>query len=102
MERGKNNMKLTKKLKNLSKLIKNNLSLYRNVMKDTRTPLIAKLLLFLAIGYLLMPFDLIPDSIPVLGQIDDIIIVPLLFYFAIKLIPKNIIDEYRNIVYGFN
>ena len=71
-------------------------------MKDPRTPLIPKLLLFLALGYLLMPFDLIPDFIPVIGQIDDIIIVPLLFYLAIKFIPKDIIDKYRDMEYGLN
>jgi len=95
-------MKLISKLKNISKLIKKEISLYTQVMKEPRTPLLPKFLLFLAIGYLLMPFDLIPDFIPVLGQIDDIIIVPLIFYLAIKFIPKDIVDKYRNIEYGYN
>jgi uncharacterized membrane protein YkvA (DUF1232 family) len=83
------------KLKSFSKNIKKELTLYRLVLKDKRTPLTAKLLLGAAIGYLLLPFDLIPDFIPVLGQLDDIIIVPLLVYFALKIIPPYIIEEYK-------
>jgi uncharacterized membrane protein YkvA (DUF1232 family) len=64
-------------------------------MKDSRTPLVSKILLSLAIGYLLLPFDLIPDFIPIFGQIDDIIIVPLLIYIALKLIPKELIEEHK-------
>ena len=55
----------------------------------------AKFLLWLAIGYVLLPFDLIPDFIPVLGQLDDILIVPGLIYLALKMIPKDIITECR-------
>jgi len=43
----------------------------------------------------LLPFDLIPDFIPVLGQLDDILIVPGLIYLALKMIPKDIITECR-------
>jgi len=64
-------------------------------MKDHRTPLMPKILLALAIGYILLPFDIIPDFIPVLGQLDDIIIVSLLIYIALKLIPKELIEEYK-------
>ena len=71
------------------------LELYQRVLKDSRTPRLAKLFLGLAIGYLLLPFVLIPDFIPVLGQLDDILIVPVLFYLALRLIPKDLIDEHR-------
>ncbi len=90
-------MKWTDKLKSFSKTLKKEIAVYKCVLKDRRTPILAKILLALAIGYLLMPFDIIPDFIPVLGQIDDIIIVPLLFYGAIKLIPKYIIEECKMI-----
>lgn len=83
------------KLKSFSKKIKKELTLYRLVLKDKRTPLTAKLLLGAAIGYILLPFDFIPDFIPVIGQLDDLIIVPLLVYLALKIIPGEIICEYK-------
>jgi uncharacterized membrane protein YkvA (DUF1232 family) len=83
------------KLKSFSKSIKKELLLYRLVLKDKRTPLTAKLLLGAAIGYLLLPFDLIPDFIPGIGQLDDLIIVPPLVYLALKIIPEQIICEYK-------
>lgn len=86
---------IIKKLKILSQSLKKQLKLYRLVLKDKRTPLIAKLLLGSAIGYLLLPFDIIPDFIPVIGQLDDLVIVPLLVLLALKFIPKYIIEEYK-------
>jgi uncharacterized membrane protein YkvA (DUF1232 family) len=90
--------KLTGKLKAFTKTVKREVSIYKRVMQDERVPFTAKILLWLAVGYLLLPFDIIPDFIPVLGQLDDIIIVPALIYFALKLIPVGIIDEYRSII----
>lgn len=52
-------------------------------------------MLGLAIGYLLLPFDLIPDFIPVIGYLDDAVIVPGLIYLALKMIPNEIILECR-------
>ena len=42
-----------------------------------------------------MPFDLIPDFIPVIGQLDDVVIVPLLVYVALKMIPELVMSECR-------
>jgi uncharacterized membrane protein YkvA (DUF1232 family) len=84
-----------KTLKQFGKTLKRELELYQRVLKDSRTPRLAKIFLGLAVGYLLLPFDLIPDFIPVLGQLDDVLIVPGLFYLALKLIPKTLIDEHR-------
>lgn len=72
------------------------ISVYRLVLKDKRTPLPAKIFLGLAIAYLLSPIDIIPDFIPIIGQLDDLIIVPSLVVIALKMIPKNIVEEYRN------
>jgi uncharacterized membrane protein YkvA (DUF1232 family) len=65
------------------------------VLRHPQTPLGGKVLLGLAIGYLLLPFDLIPDFIPVIGHLDDVIIVPGLIYLALKMIPNEIILECR-------
>lgn len=64
-------------------------------LRHARTPRMAKFLLWLAIGYVLLPFDLIPDFIPVLGQLDDVLIVPGLVYLALKMIPQEVIGECR-------
>ncbi len=63
--------------------------------KDPRVPWYAKVIMALTIGYAISPIDLIPDFIPVLGQLDDLIIVPAGIALAIKMIPKNVMEEYR-------
>jgi uncharacterized membrane protein YkvA (DUF1232 family) len=83
------------KLKSLTKHLKQEFAVYRLVLKHPQTPLIAKVFLGLAVGYLLLPFDLIPDFIPVLGQLDDVVIIPLLVYIALLFIPKDIIQSCR-------
>jgi uncharacterized membrane protein YkvA (DUF1232 family) len=80
----------------VSREVKREIDLWRLVLRDPRTPLLAKLLLGAAVGYLLLPFDLIPDFIPVLGQLDDILIVPGLVLLARRLIPDKVIEEYRD------
>ncbi|MDR2535450.1 MAG: DUF1232 domain-containing protein [Treponema sp.] len=52
-------------------------------------------MILITIGYALSPIDLIPDFIPVLGYLDDLIIVPFLIYVSLQLIPKTIMDECR-------
>ncbi len=83
------------KLKSVGMKFKTDLKVYRLVLKDSRTPVLAKVLLGAAVGYFLMPFDLIPDFLPIIGQLDDVIIVPGLVYLALKLIPKELIEECR-------
>lgn len=61
-------------------------------MKRKETPIAAKIVAGITVGYALSPIDIIPDFIPVLGYLDDLIILPLLAALAIKLIPKEIMD----------
>lgn len=75
--------------------IKTELTYYRALTKDKRTPLIAKWLIAAAVAYLLMPFDLIPDFIPILGQLDDLIIVPSLVWLGLRCIPLTLKQEIR-------
>ncbi len=72
---------------------KKELKTYQLVLKDPRTPKSAKILLGFAIGYLLSPIDLIPDFIPIIGHLDDLVIVPLLITIAVRLIPKQVLEE---------
>jgi uncharacterized membrane protein YkvA (DUF1232 family) len=75
--------------------LKTEFAVYRLVLRHPGTPLLAKGLLGMAVGYVLLPFDLIPDFIPVIGHLDDLVIVPALVYLAIKLIPDVVISECR-------
>lgn len=86
---------MLEKLKALAKQLKQEFEVYRLVLKHPQTPWIAKVFLGLAVGYLLLPFDLIPDFIPVVGQLDEVVIIPLLLYLALLFIPKEIIQTCR-------
>jgi uncharacterized membrane protein YkvA (DUF1232 family) len=63
--------------------------------KDPRTPWYAKAVAVLVVGYALSPFDIIPDFIPVLGLIDEMVILPAGYWLVVKLIPPNIMQEAR-------
>jgi uncharacterized membrane protein YkvA (DUF1232 family) len=63
--------------------------------RDPRLPWTVKLLAIAVAGYALSPIDLIPDFIPVLGVLDDLIIVPLGIWLVIALIPEGLMREYR-------
>jgi len=79
----------------IAKRLKNELLLYREVLRHPQTPWLAKALLWLAVAYLMLPFDLIPDFLPVIGHLDDLIIVPGLIFLAFKLIPAQVVSECR-------
>ena len=86
---------MIEKLKSLAKQIKQEFEVYRLVLKHPETPFLAKIFLGLAVGYLLMPFDLIPDFIPIIGQLDEVVVIPILLYLALLFIPKHIIQSCR-------
>jgi uncharacterized membrane protein YkvA (DUF1232 family) len=81
--------------KKMARLFKRELIIYQRVLKDERTPTRAKVFLALAVGYLCMPFDLIPDFVPVVGHLDDAIIIPALVFVALRSVPREIVSEHR-------
>lgn len=88
-------MGLRDKLSQIAAQLKAEFDFYKRLHQHPQTPILAKALLWLAIGYLLMPFDLIPDFLPVIGQLDELVIIPLLLYLALKLTPPDIIAACR-------
>jgi uncharacterized membrane protein YkvA (DUF1232 family) len=73
--------------------LKNKIAILYLVYKHKDTPIAAKIIIGITLGYALSPIDLIPDFIPILGYLDDIIILPLLILISVSLVPKNIILE---------
>jgi uncharacterized membrane protein YkvA (DUF1232 family) len=88
-------MDISDKLKQIASKLKAEFDFYRRLQKHPQTPVLAKFCLWLAIGYLLMPFDLIPDFLPVIGQLDELVIIPLLIYCALKLTPDDVMRACR-------
>jgi uncharacterized membrane protein YkvA (DUF1232 family) len=80
--------------KDIARLFKRELIVYQRVLKDERTPARAKIFLGLAIAYLCMPFDLIPDFIPRIGYLDDAVILPALVFAALRFVPRELVSEH--------
>lgn len=74
-------------IKQQAKKLKSNIPAIFLALKEKDTPLIAKIIAGVTVGYALSPIDLIPDFIPVLGYLDDVILLPALVALTIKLIP---------------
>lgn len=64
-------------------------------LRDKRTPIIAKVIAAITVGYALSPVDLIPDFVPVLGYLDDVILLPALIALTIRLIPAEVFEQCR-------
>lgn len=82
-------------LKEKAKKLKTDIPAVFIALKKKETPFPAKILAILTVGYALSPVDLIPDFIPVLGYLDDLIILPVLVALTIKLIPKDVFASCR-------
>jgi uncharacterized membrane protein YkvA (DUF1232 family) len=67
--------------------------LFKRLLKDPRVPRRAKATLALVIPYLAMPFDLIPDFIPVLGQLDDALLVTVVFGYVARSAGREVVEE---------
>jgi uncharacterized membrane protein YkvA (DUF1232 family) len=88
---------MTGKLKAWARTIKRDVDVHAVYLaaRDPRVPWYAKALAFCVAGYALSPIDLIPDFVPILGYLDDVVIVPLGILAVVKLIPSNIMAEHR-------
>ncbi|WP_144186772.1 YkvA family protein [Elioraea rosea] len=75
--------------------LKRDVAALARAARDPRTPLPAKLLALAIVAYALSPLDLIPDVIPVLGMLDDLILLPLGLWLVLRLIPREVIAEHR-------
>jgi uncharacterized membrane protein YkvA (DUF1232 family) len=83
------------RLKDWAGIIKRDVHALYLASRDPRVPWYAKALAVLVAGYALSPIDLIPDFIPVLGYLDDVILVPLGVLLVVRLIPPEIMAEHR-------
>jgi uncharacterized membrane protein YkvA (DUF1232 family) len=83
--------------KQWARLVKRDTHAIYLAARDPRVPWYAKALAFCVAGYALSPIDLIPDFIPIVGYLDDVIIVPLGIVLVVKLIPAEIMAEHRSL-----
>jgi len=82
-------------LKNRGRLLKTEVYAIYLAYKDPRVPWYARIFAVCVVGYAFCPIDLIPDPIPILGYLDDLILVPLGIFLALKMIPKEVMAECR-------
>jgi uncharacterized membrane protein YkvA (DUF1232 family) len=86
---------LISRVKNWARALRRDAHAIALASRDPRVPWTVKLLAIAVAGYALSPIDLIPDFIPVLGVLDDLIIVPLGIWLVIALMPEDVMREYR-------
>ena len=77
-------------LKEHAEKLKTNIPAVFLALKDRQTPVLAKVFAGITVAYALSPIDLIPDFIPVLGYLDDVILLPALIALTVRLIPKEV------------
>ena len=82
-------------LKDRARKLKTEIPALFPALKGKETPLLAKILAGITAGYALSPIDLIPDFIPVLGYLDDLILLPALAALTIRLIPAEVMERCR-------
>ena len=88
-------MRLLENLKQRARHLKAETFALYLAARDRRTPWYAKLLVAGIVAYALSPIDLIPDFVPILGYLDDLILIPIGIAWAIKLIPPPVLAECR-------
>ena len=88
-------MNLFQKISSWAKALKLDVLALWFALKHPKMPFLAKVVCFVAVAYAFSPIDLIPDFIPVLGYLDDLILVPALVWLALKLIPAEVMNQSR-------
>ena len=86
---------MLEKLKARAKSLKGEVYAIYLAARDPRTPWYAKAMIAFIVAYALSPIDLIPDFIPVLGYLDDLLLLPMGIYLALKLIPEEVLIDAR-------
>lgn len=84
-----------RRLKNWARLLKSDIVTLWFAYRHPHTPLVAKIAAVLVVAYAFSPIDLIPDFIPVLGLLDDLILLPLGIWLTLKLVPEPVIGICR-------
>ena len=82
-------------LKARAKKLKTDIPALFLALKDDDTPMIAKVFAGITVAYALSPIDLVPDFIPVLGYLDDVILLPMLVALTVKFIPSDVLEKNR-------
>jgi len=95
MEMRKNSNSIILRLKQWSRIVKRDVAALYFAARDPGVPWYAKAVAVAVVAYALSPIDLIPDFIPVLGYLDDIIIVPLGILLVVNLIPASVMADLR-------
>jgi uncharacterized membrane protein YkvA (DUF1232 family) len=91
----KDELNSIQKLKAIAARLKRELFALHLAARDPRTPWYAKVLVAGVVAYALSPIDLIPDPIPILGYLDDLLLLPLGIYLALKMIPETVMADCR-------
>lgn len=84
-------------MKNWARLVKRDIHAIYLCSRDPRVPWHAKALAIFVAAYALSPIDLIPDFVPVLGYLDDVILVPIGIWLVVRLIPPHVMAEQREL-----
>ena len=88
-------MGILKKILLVAKSLKRDVLVLWFALRHPDTPFIAKAIAFLTVAYALSPIDLIPDFIPLLGYLDDLLVIPMLVAITLRLIPDSVLTQSR-------
>lgn len=85
----------TTRRRKIASLLRSRAAILYWAVKDRRVPALVKILAFFIVAYALSPIDIIPDFIPLIGYLDDIIVIPLAVSFALSPVPLEVKKEYE-------